>query len=83
MEIAQIEAIVFEELKNIAPELEPSELDRDEDLREEMDIDSMDFMILMVALGKRLGINIPDQDHHLLTSLNNLLGYLREKTGQP
>ncbi|WP_370278960.1 acyl carrier protein [Pontibacterium sp.] len=82
MEIAQIEVIVFEELQNIAPELVPSELDRDEDLREELDIDSMDFMILMVALGKRLGIKIPDQDHHLLTSLNNLLGYLQEKSGQ-
>lgn len=79
MEIAQIEAIVIEELQNIAPEIEPAELDRDEDLREELDIDSMDFMILVVALGKRLKIKIPDQDHHLLTSLNNLIGYLKEK----
>lgn len=79
MENEQIEAIVFEELHNIAPELDPEDLDRDEDLREELDIDSMDFMILMVALGKRLGIKIPDQDHHLLTSLNNLIGYLKEK----
>lgn len=79
MENEQIEAIVFEELQIIAPEMEPTGLDRDEDLREEMDIDSMDFMILIVALGKRLGIEIPDQDHHLLTNLNNLLGYLQKK----
>lgn len=79
MESEYLEEIVFEELQNIAPEVEPSELDRDEDLREEMDIDSMDFMILMVALGKRLGIKIPDQDHHLLISLNNLLDYLQQR----
>lgn len=76
MEQEQIDAIVFEELQNIAPELEPDTLDREEDLRDELDIDSMDFMILIIALGKRLKIRIPDTDHHLLNSINNLLAYL-------
>ncbi|MBE9398087.1 acyl carrier protein [Pontibacterium sp. N1Y112] len=76
MKQEQIDAIVFEELQNIAPELEPDTLDREEDLRDELDIDSMDFMILIIALGKRLNIRIPDTDHHLLNSINNLLAYL-------
>lgn len=79
MKRMELQSILFEELLNIAPELEPSQIDADEDLREELDIDSMDFMILMVALQKRLGISIPDTDHHLLNSINNLVNYLVDK----
>lgn len=79
MKRIELQGILFEELLNIAPELEPSQIDADEDLREELDIDSMDFMILMVALQKRLGISIPDTDHHLLNSINNLVSYLVDK----
>ncbi|MEH6576103.1 MAG: acyl carrier protein [Amphritea sp.] len=79
MKRMELQTILYEELLNIAPEVEPSLVDADEDLREELDIDSMDFMILMVALGKRLGISIPDIDHHLLNSMNNLLNYLLDK----
>ncbi len=77
MERNQIETVVIEELQNIAPEMEADLLDWDEDLREELDIDSMDFMILTVALGKRLGVQIPDRDHHLITSFNKLVDYLQ------
>lgn len=79
MNRSELQQLIFQEIANIAPEIEPDMVDIDEDLREELDIDSMDFMILTVALGKRLGISIPDTDHHLLNSINNLLNYLDNK----
>lgn len=79
MNRSELQQLIFQEIANIAPEIEPDMVDSDEDLREELDIDSMDFMILTVALGKRLGIPIPDTDHHLLNSINNLLSYLESK----
>ncbi|GGK81925.1 acyl carrier protein [Amphritea balenae] len=79
MNRSELQQFIFQEIANIAPEIEPDMVDIDEDLREELDIDSMDFMILTVALGKRLGISIPDTDHHLLNSINNLLNYLDNK----
>jgi len=79
MNRVELQQLLFQEIANIAPEIEPDMVDVDEDLREELDIDSMDFMILTVALGKRLGISIPDIDHHLLNSINNLLSYLESK----
>lgn len=79
MNRVELQQLLFQEIANIAPEIEPDMVDVDEDLREELDIDSMDFMILTVALGKRLGVSIPDTDHHLLNSINNLLSYLESK----
>ena len=75
----QLKALFFQQLLNIAPEVEPDEVDPEADLREELDIDSMDFMMLTVALGKQLGINIPETDHHQLNNVNNFLLYLQKK----
>ncbi|CAE7555304.1 unnamed protein product [Symbiodinium sp. CCMP2456] len=64
----EIRAVVVEELGRIAPEIDIAEIDPDGDLREEMDIDSMDHLNLMIALHKRLGIEIPEIDYPKLLS---------------
>lgn len=71
---------VQEELHRIAPDIEFDSVDTDEDLREEFDLDSMDFLHLVTALGKRFGIPIPEADYPRLSSVNALSSYLCEAT---
>lgn len=68
-----------EELNNIAPEIDISGIDSAADLREAMDIDSMDFLNFITALHRRLGIDIPEIDYPKLVTLDGAIAYLRAK----
>jgi acyl carrier protein len=60
--------VLQEELNNIAPEIDMSGIDPAADLRETMDIDSMDFLNFITALHRRLGIDIPEIDYPKLVN---------------
>jgi acyl carrier protein len=70
---------VIEALKRIAPEIDAATLDAAGDIREQFDIDSMDFLNLMLALHARLGVDIPEVDYPRLTTLNDAVDYLTLK----
>ena len=71
-----IETVLRMELHRIAPDITPDDIDPDADLREEFDIDSMDFLNLVTALGKALGLAMPEKDYGEMGSYNALLAYL-------
>ena len=75
----ELRQIVLEELGNIAPEIEPAEIDAGADLREELDIDSMDFLNLVIALHERLKVDIPEADYGKLASIEAAVDYLSER----
>ncbi len=74
-----IRKVVQEELNNIAPEVDLATVDPAADLREAIDIDSMDFLNLVTALHKRTGINIPEIDYPKLITLSGMVAYLEAK----
>lgn len=76
---AEIKKQIFNGLADIAPEVDCEDLDADENLREELDIDSYDFLSLLVGLNDSLGVEIPESDYEKLVSLNDLVGYLAER----
>jgi len=73
--------VLQEELNNIAPEIDMSGIDPAADLREAMDIDSMDFLNFITALHRRLGVDIPEIDYPKLVTLDGAITYLRAKLG--
>ncbi|RMH85912.1 acyl carrier protein [Pseudomonas sp. AOB-7] len=79
MDAAEIRRLVLEELQRIAPELEPEQLRGDRPLRDEVDLDSMDWLRLLSALHQRLGVNIPEADYRRLDSLDALVAYLARR----
>ncbi len=81
MNTSDLEAILRAELHRIAPEIEIDDIDKDAELRDEMDIDSMDFLTLVTALGKRLNLEMPEADYPQMNTFNDLLGYLGKKAG--
>jgi acyl carrier protein len=74
-----ITAVLIEELGRIAPETDASGLDPDADLREELDIDSMDFLNLVAALADRLRIDVPEIDYPQLATLSRAVEYLTQR----
>ncbi|MBK9636799.1 MAG: acyl carrier protein [Bacteroidetes bacterium] len=75
----EIEKIIFNSLKQIAPDTEPSKLSPDENIRETLGIDSFDFLQFIVSLDEKLNLEIPEQDYGKITTLNSLIIYLTQK----
>jgi acyl carrier protein len=71
-----IRQVVQEELGNIAPEASLASIDPAADLREVLDIDSMDFLNFVTAIHHRLGVDIPEIDYPKLVTLNGAIAYI-------
>ena len=76
-----ITAVLIDELGRIAPEIDASRLDPNAELREELDIDSMDFLNLVTALSERLEIDVPELDYPKLATFGHAVDYLVRRLG--
>jgi acyl carrier protein len=74
-----IRAVVQEELGNIAPEIDLATVNPAADLREALDIDSMDFLNFITAIHHRLGVDVPELDYPKLITLDGAVKYLEAK----
>ncbi len=81
MDDSQIRQALLDILRRIAPEVEPGTLLPDAKLRDQVDLDSMDFLNLVVGLHERLGIDIPEADYARLTTPDAITAYLKAKLG--
>ena len=71
----EIKSLICDILAGIAPEMDPTGVGGDEDLRETLDLDSMDFMNFVVALHERIGIDIPEPDYPKLRTIKGAVAY--------
>lgn len=71
-----IRGTVLAAIASIAPECDPAALQSDRPLREQVDLDSLDWLNLLVELHKRLGVPIATADDAVLTTLDSLVAYL-------
>jgi acyl carrier protein len=77
MNDAELKALILELLGGIAPEADYAALAGDADLRETLDLDSMDFLNFVTALHERTGRNIPERDYPELFTVDSAIDYLR------
>jgi acyl carrier protein len=80
---AELRKAVLDTLGDIAPEADLAALAPGKDLREELDIDSMDFLNFVIALHEKLGVEIPEADYPQLITLDGAIGYLAPRCGLP
>lgn len=72
----QIRTILKQELENIAPEADLEALEPSEDIREELDIDSFDFVRYITAVCNALGGDVPELDYIEFSTLERAEQYL-------
>ena len=76
-----IRAAVLHALGTVAPEADLSQLAPSADMRETLDIDSMDFLNFAIALHGTLGVEIPERDYPQLATLAGSVDYLARALG--
>jgi acyl carrier protein len=79
MDTSEIRAIVLTTIKGIAPEIDENELQPDQPLRDQVDLDSMDWLNVIIGLHGRLRVDIPESDYAKLTTLDAIVEYLAAK----
>ena len=72
----QVRQAFLEALGQIVPEGDFGQLKPDRPLRDQLDIDSYDFLQLVIALHERLGVDVPEADYQRLATLQGALDYL-------
>lgn len=77
-----LRAGVIEAIRAIAPEIEAGELRDDRPLREQVDLDSMDWLNVIVGLHQRFGVDIPETDYAKLATLDAIVAYLAARLPQ-
>ena len=72
----EIKETLLRVLGEIAPEADPATLMTDVDLRDQLDIDSMDFLNFVIGINEALGVEIPEADYPQLVTLDGFVEYL-------
>ena len=79
MQATEINAVIIDIINDIAPDEDTSELKPDVRLRDQLDLDSMDFLDIVMELRKRYGVEVPEEYYPKLASLDSCTEYLAPK----
>ena len=71
--------VVLDIIADIAPDEELSDVKSEVALREQLDLDSMDFLDIVMELRKKHGIEVPEGEYGNLVSLDSCAEYLTPK----
>ena len=72
----EIRAAVLDTLGELAPEADLGALAPGAELRETLDLDSMDFLRFLQMLAEVTGVEVPESDYSKLTTLSGCIDYL-------
>jgi acyl carrier protein len=75
----EVRATILAALGQVAPEADPDAIRPDVDLRDQLDIDSMDFLTFVIGLHERLGVEVPERDYPQLATLDGCVDYVAER----
>lgn len=74
-----ISDVIIEIIKDIDEEADTATLAADQPLRDQLDLDSMDFLDIVMELRKRYKLQIPEEDYPQLATLDSCVNYLEPK----
>ncbi|MBM9511450.1 acyl carrier protein [Desulfogranum marinum] len=75
----EIKDVILEIIEDIDEEAEFDNLDADAPLRDQLDLDSMDFLDIVMELRKRYQLQIPEDEYPELATLTSCVNYLEPK----
>ncbi len=81
MSSSELEPKILGILCEVAPDVDPAALKRDQNFRDQFDFDSMDTLNFAIGLHRAFGIEIPEVDYGQLAGLAKASDYVRRKLG--
>lgn len=79
----EIRIAVLRAIHRVAPEADPAAIEPDVPLRDQLDIDSMDFLKFVIGLHDSFGVDVPEKDYPKLVTVNSCVDYLTAVTRSP
>lgn len=79
MTAEEIRRVVIDALSAVAPEGDYDVLRGDRPLRDQLDIDSFDFLNVVIRLHDKLGVDVPEVDYPRLATLDGATAYLASR----
>jgi acyl carrier protein len=76
MEKTEVREIILKIIGDIAPDADVSDVKDEAKLRDQLDLDSMDFLDIVMELRKKYGVEVPESDYVHLESLQSCVDYL-------
>ncbi len=76
---AEIREEILDILEDISPDEDLEGLDDEKAFRDQLELDSMDFLDIVMELRKRHRVQIPEEDYGNLASMNSTVSYLEPK----
>ena len=73
----EVRAVIVEILTDIAPDEDFSTVDDQKNLRDQFDLDSMDFLDIVMELRKRYSVEVPEKDYEELATVSSCVNYLQ------
>jgi acyl carrier protein len=70
---------IFQILHRIAPEANLHELDPNQNLRESLDIDSFDFLNVVIGISETFAVSIPEVDYRQVSTLRGMMDYINKR----
>ena len=78
MDQAELKETVIAALTAVAPDIEAGEVEMATDLRNDLDIDSVDYLNFIIKLNETLGVEIPEAEYRNLSTPGKAVEYLRK-----
>lgn len=75
----ELRRAVLDAITTVAPDARGTTIPGDVDVREHLELDSMDFLRVLVGLKERLGVDVPEADAPRLVTLDGAVAYLRAR----
>jgi acyl carrier protein len=74
-----IREAILRALRRIAPEADPATIDPARPLREQVDLDSVDFLNFLIGVHQELGVEVPEEDYPQVATLAGCVAYVEAR----
>lgn len=73
----EVRSAILDILADIAPDEDLGKIDDNKKLRDQFNLDSMDFLDIVMELRKRYNLEVPEKDYEHLVTMSSCVGYLQ------
>jgi len=74
-----IKRAIIKNILDIAPDIEETEIEPNENIQRSLEIDSFDFLKILTAMNEEVGVEVPETDYAKVDTLENMAEYFLER----